>query len=226
MICMCFGASAEAAEEESLNKLLGVEVHGFVSQGFFVTTENQYLSRSSKRGSFEFSEAGINFTRDLTDQLRLGVQLFARNVGTLGNFDAKFDWFYLDYHWRDWLGVRAGRIKLPFGLYNEINDVDSGRVPILLPQSVYPLGNRDYLLAQTGAEAYGYVDLSEAGGLDYRLYGGTIFIDTRGANSPAIQIRSLYAPYLIGGRLLWETPASGLRLGESSVSSVGCGIAL
>ena len=41
-------------------------------------------------------------------------------------------------------------IRLPFGLYNDINDIDAARVPILLPQSIYPATSRDYLLAQTG----------------------------------------------------------------------------
>ena len=31
------------------------------------------------------------------------------------------------YGFADWLGMRAGRVKIPFGLYNEVNDVDSGR---------------------------------------------------------------------------------------------------
>jgi hypothetical protein len=114
----------------------------------------------------------------------------------------------------DWLGVRAGRVKLPFGLYNDSSDVDSARVPILLPQSVYPISNRDFLLAQTGVELYGRGDLGAAGALDYRLYGGTIQVDLP-PDGP-IQIDRIEVPYLVGGRLLWETPVDGLRLGASA----------
>src|SRR5229473_3281975 len=67
-----------------------IEVHGFASQGFIKTTDNNYLAQS-KRGSFEFTEVGINFTKELTDKLRVGIQLFARHLGPLDNFDAKFD---------------------------------------------------------------------------------------------------------------------------------------
>ena len=105
-----------------------VEMHGFVSQGFIKTTNNNYLA-NSKRGSFEFTEVGINFTKSLSDRMRLGVQLFARDLGPVGDYKPQFDWFYLDYRFADWLGIRAGRTKLPFGLYNEINDIDSARVP-------------------------------------------------------------------------------------------------
>ena len=38
------------------------------------------------------------------------------------------DWFDLDYRWKDWLGLRAGRVKLPYGLYNDTSDIDAARV--------------------------------------------------------------------------------------------------
>jgi hypothetical protein len=190
------------------------QVHGFVSPGFIVSTNSNYLSES-KRGSFEFAEAGINFTKPLMDDLRVGIQLFVRDLGRSGNYNAKFDWFYLDYHFRDWLGLRAGRVKIPFGLYNEINDVDAARVPILLPQSVYPTSSRDFLLAQTGGELYGRLSLQRAGTLDYRAYGGTIYVQADIPPGLPYSISRLTVPYLIGGRVLWETPLEGLRAGGS-----------
>jgi hypothetical protein len=192
---------------------LPLEFHGFVSQGYIKSTSNNYFARSNGRGSFEFSEVGVNLTKVLTDRLRLGVQLFARDLGPIGNYTAHFDWYYLDYQFADWLGIRAGRTKLPFGLYNEVSDIDAARVPVILPQSIYPLASRDYLLAQTGVELYGFVPLGTlAGGLEYRLYGGTIHIDLP---PPGLyRIESAVLP-VVGGRLLWETPLPGLRLGGS-----------
>ncbi len=209
-------AAALDEERHDDSPLLGLVLHGFVSQGAFKSTANNYLG-SSKRGSFAFTEVGLNVTRSLTDQLSAGVQFFARFLGSIGGFSAKFDWFYLDYHWTDWLGIRAGRVKLPFGLYNESSDVDSARVPILLPQGVYPIQNRDYLLAQTGAELYGFVPIGPVGALSYRLYGGTILFDDlfNRPNPGPLQLRKLETPYLFGGQLIWETPLSGLRLGGS-----------
>jgi hypothetical protein len=187
-----------------------------VSQGYIRTSDNNYLARSaSARGSFEFSEVGINFTQPLGDHLRAGVQLFAHDLGPRGNYDIKADWFYLDYRWTDALGLRAGRIKVPFGLYNEINDIDSARVPILLPQSTYPAGARDFLLAQTGLEIYGRLLAGSAGALDYRAYGGTIFAEVPGPQPGPVQVLQLSVPYLFGARLLWETPVEGLRAGAS-----------
>ena len=193
---------------------LALQIHGFVSQGFLVTTENNYLA-DSEDGSFEFTEIGLNFTQPLTDELRVGVQLFARDLGPLGNYTVRADWFYLDYRIADWLGLRAGRVKLPFGLYNEINDIDQARVPILLPQSVYPVQNRDFLLAQTGVELYGHLDVGSAGAFDYRIYGGTIFLEPNIAPGAPYELLNLNIPYVAGGRLLWEAPLPGLRAGGS-----------
>jgi hypothetical protein len=80
---------------------------------------------------------------------------------------------------------------------------------------VYPEENRNYLLAQTGGEIYGYASLHAGGALDYRAYGGTIFVDTTTTVGSPYQIQSFNVPYLGGGRLLWETPVDGLRVGGS-----------
>jgi hypothetical protein len=206
---------AAAADFESA--LDGVQVHGFVSQGFLLTTGNEYLAKGSRDGSPKFSEAGINLTKELTDSLQLGMQLFAKNLGWSGDYDAQLDWLYLDYRWRDWLGVRLGRLKIPYGLHNEIQDIDSARVPILLPGAVYPLQTREILFAQTGAELYGFLRTDVLGAFEYRLFGGAIFLDSdeltpAGASFDAV----LDIRYVLGGRLIWETPLEGLRLAFSA----------
>lgn len=208
-------APARAADVDVPGTDRTVEVHGFVSPGFIVTTGNNYLARS-KRGSFEFSEVGINFTVPLTDRLRTGVQLFARDLGPQGNYSPKADWYYLDYRFEDWFGLRAGRVKIPFGLYNDSSDIDAARVPVLLPQSIYSLQTRDYLLAQTGVEAYGRVRMRSLGALEYRLYLGTIYLDVATQTTvPTTLVTDLDFPFVAGERLMWETPIEGLRAGGS-----------
>jgi hypothetical protein len=214
---LAFAVPAEAAEIGNPDDLASVEVHAFASQGFILTKDNNYLDPDTTHGSFQFSQIGINFTKTFLGRLRFGMQLVAEDFGPMGNYDAKVDWFYLDYRFADWLGVRAGRVKIPFGLYNEINDIDSARTFVLLPQSVYPVENSEYLLAQTGGELYGYLRLGAAGGLDYRGYAGTIYYDPAAAElSSPYTLQSIKVPYLAGGRLMWETPLEGLRLGGSA----------
>ena len=195
--------------------ITSIDVHGFVTQAALKTTGNNFLVPDSKTGSLDFSEAGINFTKVLTDRLRVGFQLYASDIGTVGGYTARFDWFYLDYRFNDWLGIRAGRTKVPYGLYNEIIDIDSAYVPALLPQSVYPEADREFLLAQTGMELYGRVPLRRAGALEYRAYGGTYSLRLTNEPNSQVGVQDVTVPYVFGGRLMWELPVPGLRIGAS-----------
>lgn len=212
LVLFSFGRAAHAQDD-----LLGsIETHGFVSQGFILTLDNDYLAQGTTDGSFEFSEVGINFTKPLSDNLRTGVQFFAGDLGPTGGYTAKVDWFYLDYRFFDQLGLRAGRLKIPYGLYNEIQDADAARVPVVLPQSVYPLQARQFLFAQTGVELYGFARLEPLGAFDYRAFAGTIFLDAEELTPPGTPFElEFHVPFVAGGRLIWETPVEGLNVGGS-----------
>ena len=147
-------ARADDAADATADDAAPLQIHAFASQGALVTSDNNYLA-NTERGSLEFTEAGINFTKALDDQLSAGLQLFARDLGPTGTYAATFDWLYIDYRWRDWLGLRAGRVKLPFGLYNDTSDIDAAQPVVLLPQSVYPATNRQFLLALDGSVGAG-----------------------------------------------------------------------
>ncbi len=110
-VAILLGASTVSAQTEEPSDM---QIHGFVSQGYIKTTRNNYLTDSARRqGSFDFTEVGINFTKQLNDKLRVGLQLFAHDLGPLGNYSPQFDWYYLDYHLFDWLGIRAGKTSCP-----------------------------------------------------------------------------------------------------------------
>ncbi|MGH7283858.1 MAG: hypothetical protein ACRELY_20220, partial [Polyangiaceae bacterium] len=192
-----------------------IDVHAFLGQGFLLTKDNNYINSNSSQGSVAVSEVGINFTKPITDRLRFGVQLFAQDFGTSNTYVPTVDWAYGDYRFADWLGLRVGRVKIPFGLYNEVNDIDSARTFVLLPQGMYPLSYRQYLFAQTGAELYGYLRMGDAGALDYHVYGGTLAFNPTNAPGSPYTITNETVPFVFGGRLMWETPVDGLRLGGS-----------
>jgi hypothetical protein len=209
-LVFAIGGSAYA---DDLPDETALQIHGFVSQGGLYTTSNNYLATTDD-GSLAFTEAGINFTKQLDDRLTVGMQLFAQDLGESGSFRATFDWLYLDYHWRDWLGLRAGRVKLPFGLYNETQDIDAAIPVVLLPQSVYPAANRQFLLAQNGLDLYGFVPIGQAGAIDYEGYFGTLFLSI--PNTIDVQFDPIDVPYIGGGQIMWETPLPGLRAGASA----------
>ena len=218
LVLLSAGRRAAAELEDDEEDDARVDLHGFVSQGLLLSTANDYLAKSH-RGSVEFTEAALNVSRSFGHHLRIAMQLFSRDLGPLGNYRLRFDWFLLDYRHADWLGLRVGRVKVPFGLYNDTSDYDPARVQVLLPQSVYPTTSRDFILAVTGAEVYGRAPLGPAGALEYRLYGGTTFVDLADSSgTPGLTVTSVDVPYTAGGRLLWE-PIEGLRLGGSVLAT-------
>lgn len=202
-----------------------VEIHGFASQTAFLSTKNKYLAPDSKKGSLEYNEFALNATKSITDKLRAGIQLFARDLGDFDNDTVTIDWAYGDYRWRDWLGFRAGKIKLPLGLYNETRDLDMLRTNILLPQSVYGEDSREVLVAMQGFGLYGHIPAWRLGSFNYQLLVGSVDIPTGGSTmrntemvaGGAFALNSATAARALAGQLIWETPLRGLRLGASNM---------
>ncbi len=199
-----------------------VDINGYISQGFLVSNGNNYLA-DTEEGSFQFNELGINFSTELTDKLRVGIQLAARDLGDLGNDKIIVDWAYADYRWRDWLGIRVGIIKIPIGLYNKTRDLDMLRTSVLLPQSIYSETFRDSLTSVKGFGGYGNVPLKGLGDFSYQVLFGTMNIDKEGGTSKAaeaggdLKVKKYEVNKVYCWAVDWETPLEGLRIGASQV---------
>lgn len=199
-----------------------VRIHGFISQGYLISDENNYFGAETEDGTFEFNDIGINFTSQLTDQLRVGAQFLSRDLGQFGNNDVELDWAFGDYRFRNWLGLRAGKMRLAAALYNQSRDIDAARTPIFLPQAIYNETWRDTQTSITGVGLYG--DLP--GRLRYQLQMGKIDIDDEGGVAKLFADR-LGLPFdlveietddeAVVANLTWDTPLPGLSAGCSYV---------
>lgn len=215
ILLLGFQISSYAVEVESL----GVEIHGFVSQGFLKSTSYNYLTNDANKGSFQFNEMGLNFSKQATDNLRIGAQLFARDLGDVANNKITLDWAYGDYRFKDWLGVRAGRIKSPVGLYNETRDADMLRACVILPQGIYNELNRDSMIALNGASLYGTIPMSKAGSLEYQALVGVGNMDTDSgvgkhikSSFGGVELSSYNTDTSYVGAVRWNTPLPGLAV--------------
>jgi len=216
-----------------------VAIHGFASQGYLRSSDNNFLGGNTADGSAEYQEFAFNISSNIEDNLRVGVQFFARDLGPLGNNEIELDWAFGDYRWQDELGFRVGRFKMPYGFYNETADFDAARTAILMPTGVYDQRFRDLLVAVNGIQTYGRVNVipGMSGGLDYTAFYGTTGMPADGSvdrtfdaeyNSlpnPAMgglstgtNLQSASVNSVAGGSLQWETPLEGLRLGGSIVN--------
>ncbi|MBV9085065.1 MAG: hypothetical protein JOZ62_20495, partial [Acidobacteriaceae bacterium] len=157
-----------------------VQVHGFLSQGFAYSRGNNYLTMNSNSGSLAFTDFGANVSTQVTDKLRVGAQIYDRNIGQLTQWRPELDWANIDYRFRDWLGIRAGKIKTVMGLHNDTQDMEFLHPWAILPQSIYPLDLRVSTIAHTGADIYGDIGLKRFGGVSYTVYAGKAPFDRYG----------------------------------------------
>ena len=197
-----------------------IAIHGFVSQGFLRSSSNNYMGNSEK-GNFDFNEVGINFSTHLRDDLRVGLQVLSRDMGKQGNNDVGLDWAFGDFRWRDWMGFRFGKMKMPLNLHNETRDMDFLRTSILLPAGVYDETLRDMTQAFQGLDIYGNVPVGKIGNFDYDLYTGTINISKDGGLAKYFEDMELFSVENIdvndfyGLKVKWNTQIEGLSLGFS-----------
>ena len=223
MLAAIAGARLQAADL----KLFGtngppVDFHGFVSQGFLYSSAYNYLGDSSK-GSFKFTEAGLNASFNPLPRTRIAAQAFTYDVGQAGTYDVVLDYALAEYTFNDYFGVRAGRIRRPQGIYNDIQDVDVARTFVLLPQGMYDARYRDFYVSLDGGEFFGTMPLKQAGSLSYEIYAGItrpsgnggFALELHNSLPPFIQLDSIIPAKIFGGQLWWNTPVDGLRFGAS-----------
>jgi hypothetical protein len=82
---LCVATVRARAQELKLFDLT-VQVHGFASQGFVYTDHNNWLTMHRNRGSGAFTDFGFNVSTAISDKLRIGAQLYDRNLGNLGEW--------------------------------------------------------------------------------------------------------------------------------------------
>ena len=199
------------------------EVHAFTSFGWLDTTDNNWLGQS-QGGTTEFWEAAANASIQPLPSITLSGQLFARDFQRYDNGRAQLDWLYGEWRPRDGCGLQVGRVKYPFGLYNEIRDVDAARATVFLPISVYPLRARDLYNSTDGGKIFGLLRLGTAGSLEYAIFGGHTDLSESGGfatlltenGSGKLSRIDLEATY--GAMLHWHLPFEGLGARVTAVN--------
>jgi hypothetical protein len=212
LLLMAAAAAIQGADD------FGLQMHGFVSQGYLLTEGDNYLGPTTGGGTFDFNEFALNLTATPVDRLRLGVQIFARSIGNYGGDSPEIDWAYADYRFSETLGVTVGRFKITHGLYNEDRDLDMTRTEIFQPMTVYSTRLRDVYIAIDGAQVYASLPCASFGSLDAVLYIGGQSYDSSGSVAMEYEntgyfnsVDSVTVQRIIGGALTWNSPIEGLR---------------
>lgn len=195
-------------------------IHGFVSQAYIDTSGNNFFGRSDG-GSFDFREIGINGYWQAHQNVNFAAQLISRNAGRESDSDPRVDFALADIHaYSDFdtrFGMRLGRIKVPFGLYNTTRDAPSARNGIFAPASVYFEQFRNALVSTDGGSVYANLN-RPWGDLTFELYAGT---SDPGEEEMEFYVFKQSTPghfddaSMHGGQLMYDALDSGLRFALS-----------
>jgi len=213
---LLIGGVASAQSMDDLN----LQVHGYATQGFLYTTNNNILTTGSSDGSPAWTEAVVNISAQPNPKLRVTVQARYFLLGNFGN-TITLDYASADYKVNDRFGVRFGKVKTPSGLFNEIQDIDPSYMWSLLPQGIYPISSRNSLLSHNGGVVYGTLKLApRLGKLEYRGWGGERSLGTDDGYFLADREEGITFPngvnaVTLGAALHWRTPMPGLMAGAS-----------
>ena len=154
---------------------------GYFSQGIIYSGDNPFFDNDTGV-NFNYRELGLNLSWNANERLRFAGQILSRKAGVLDDGNPKLDFLLADYNFyvsEDIsAGVRLGRVKNHYGLYNTTRDVPHGRPGVFVPQSVYFESLRGVLLSSDGGDFYlnYFNDIAD---ISLDLYGGKAHFDNK-----------------------------------------------
>jgi len=182
------------------------------------------------RSKLDMSNAdfALNISGNPYDNLTIFSQIMFETY--LRDTNIYLDYAFMEYMINDFFILRAGKVKQPFGLYNETARVGTIRAFALLPQSVY--GNQAMTgIAYKGLGVAGSYYTDSDWGIEYNLYGGSLLLDRTAEYALGFGLiddveygeleKNVVKDYLrkiVGAKLTFNTPYS-LEFGLSAFAS-------
>lgn len=187
-------------------------LHGFGNQDYSKSSANSF-EQSGGPGTWDNNFLGLVTSVKISDESKLWAQLQANTTETV-----RFTWMFVDYQLSDNLNVHVGRVKFPWGIYNEYIDTRGLQMSVGKPLA-YSLEADLAYDAYDGAGVDYTVSLGGSGTLLVQGFYGNIFTAPNPVYNPPypdqFQMGNLEAitndHHVIGGKLTWETPVEGLR---------------
>lgn len=224
-LAIAMALSAASAGAQGLTPQ-NVEIHGFGSWNSGATNNANLYLGAQNRGSSRNSIAGITLTGRMDEKLSFITQVKFDFSGTT---ETSLDYVFAQYDFKDFIKLRAGQVKQPFGLYTETIDIGTTRPFLEAPMAVYgPTAN--IAEAYRGVGLTGNVRVGFGTSLDYDVYGGGLNRDEYEPTLDAYRVMQGYRPWtavstgvgteltdqVYGGRLMINLPVVGMRVGSSA----------
>ena len=191
------------------------QVHGYLSQGYAISSDYPVLGIPTA-GTTDWRRAALQIRMVPNDQDQLVVQMRERRLGTspvtpLGDESIALDWAFAQHTFGQY-ALRAGRMPIPRGIYNQIRDVGIINPFYRAPYNFYT----ESFETVEGLQASGRANLANGFGGELTLFSGeTFYQDFHPAN--ANQLLTFRAQHVSGGQLWITTPIQGVRVGANHI---------
>ncbi len=208
-----------------------IDIHGFGSWAFSDTDgPNNYLMARPNR-SWDYYDFALNLNAQVDEKVRVNAQLYAEGGlqyaktqenenDTESSLDV--DYAFVEYAYSDYLKIRGGKVKHPFGIYGELLKVGTVRPFFFLPTTIY---GRMGIVANgyKGIGILGRKDLNSNFSISYDIYTGEVDVEVL-HTWHAVEGEEIFHPMhtkdVIGGRIVIDTPIEGLSFGASGYSGM------
>lgn len=179
-----------------------VSVHGYGDTGYIKAIENNYTKKAGGN-NWDFNYLSVNFTAIVDSKTKIVAQIRQGSEIT-GDMGA-----YVNYNVTDNLTARAGQMKAPVGIFNEIRDIKflqlSALAPLMYQDAVGILTD-----SFKGVEAIYHIDMGT-----HRMTLDAYAGEPKGGNSYVLQGQAgVLVQNIYGARMTYKTPI-GLKLSLS-----------
>jgi hypothetical protein len=190
-------------------------IHGYLTQGWAQSSGSAFYGISS-RPSTDFRYAALQARFRATDRDVFLVQLNHRRLGrspiTDFESDVNVNWAFYQRTFGEGTTLKAGRIAIPRGIYNELRSVGVA-LPMYRPPVVFYDEGAYYSETIDGVVASHTFREDAPWSLEAHAYGGgwrSLAYDTWSETYSVARVRAENA---IGAQLWLHTPVEGVRVG-------------
>jgi hypothetical protein len=207
VVLACFFAGGLAHAQTVPGWLSKISVHGYVSQAYAVSEDHPIYGIPTD-GTADYRDIALQFRYDPNRKNAVVVQLRHERFGERRLYDAEnveLDWAFYQRNFSDRLSLKAGRIPLPLGIFNEAAGAATTSPFFRPPHEFY---DRHYT-SKTVEGVLTSASLGRAGGwsFDIDAYFGQWVLDQWEREERAD------AKNAWGGQVWINTPLPGVRFG-------------
>ncbi|HUP46994.1 MAG TPA: hypothetical protein VM779_15920 [Thermoanaerobaculia bacterium] len=206
LICLCL--SPQLQGQLLTDVMSKLSIHGYVSQAW-ATSEDHQIFGIPTDGTTDYRDLALQFRYDQSRENVFVVQLRHQRLGDSPQAesidDVRLDWAFYQRRFSDRFSLKAGRIPLPLGIFNEAEGAGA-TFPF------YRLPDEFYVRQYTSKTLEGVLATTSIGGpggwsFDADAYFGQWALDQWSETSSA-DARNAW------GTQLWaNTPIEGVRIG-------------